>query len=97
MRHSTRLNLKDFVLKDYVLLVKNALRKVSNSLDIYVQTKYSPYTLQVLGRIKDQVNDFQANTQLQLIKTIPSDTLLRHIIKVTILYYLLRCVATSPT
>jgi len=36
VRHSIRLNLKALILKDYVLLVKNALRKVSNSLDIYV-------------------------------------------------------------
>ena len=41
MRHSTRINLKDVVAKNQVVLVTNALRKVSNNLDIYTQLQYA--------------------------------------------------------
>lgn len=53
VRHSNKINLKDFILKNQVLLVTNALRKVSNNLDIYVQLQYNPRNLHVLGEIKD--------------------------------------------
>ena len=64
-----------------MLLVTNALRKVSNNLDIYVQLQYNPRDLHLIGEIKDQINDFQASAQLTLLKTIPSDNIIRHIIK----------------
>ncbi len=37
VKHSVKLNLKEMILKDQILLVKDALRKVSNNIDIYVQ------------------------------------------------------------
>jgi hypothetical protein len=58
VRHPTRINLKDIILKNQVLLVTNALRKVSNNLDIYVQLQYNPRNMQVIGEIKDQISDF---------------------------------------
>eukprot|EP00347_Sterkiella_histriomuscorum_P016494 403352965 len=82
VKHSNRINLKDLIHKDMVILIKNGLRKVSNTIDIYVQLQYSPKNLIVVGQIKEQINDFQASTQIQLIKTIPSDSIVRHIIKV---------------
>jgi hypothetical protein len=41
-----------------VILVTDALRKVSNNLDIYVQLLYNPKNLQIVGEIKDQISDF---------------------------------------
>ncbi|CDW83715.1 UNKNOWN [Stylonychia lemnae] len=69
VRHSPKINLKDTILKDQVVLIKNALRK------------YSSKNLLVIGQAKD-INNFQASASLQLIKTIPSDSIVRHIIKV---------------
>jgi hypothetical protein len=37
IRHDSSVEIKDFILKDHVVLVRNALRKISNNLDIYVQ------------------------------------------------------------
>jgi hypothetical protein len=82
VRHSSKINLKDFILKNQVLLVTSALRKVSNNLDIYVQLQYNPRHLHLLGEIKEQINDFQASAQLTLLKTIPTDQIVRHIIKI---------------
>ena len=58
VRHSARFNLKELILKNQVILVIDALRKVSNNLDIYVQLLYNPKSLQVIGEIKDQISDF---------------------------------------
>lgn len=66
-----------------IILINNGLRKVSNAIDIYVQLQYNPKNLIVIGQVKEQINDFQASTQIQLIKTIPSDSIVRHIIKVS--------------
>lgn len=38
--------------------------------------------LKLIGRVEEEVNDFAANNRIQLIKTIPSDYIIRHIIKV---------------
>lgn len=81
VRHSSRVNLKDLILKNQVLLVTRALRKVSNNLDIYTQLQFDPRNLHLLGEVKEQINDFQASAQLTLLKTIPSDHIVRHIIK----------------
>ncbi|TNV73609.1 hypothetical protein FGO68_gene1044 [Halteria grandinella] len=82
VRHPIKINLKDHIQKNQVLLVTNALRKVSNNLDIYVQLQYSPRNMHILGEIKEQLSDFQASAQLTLIKTIPTDSIVRHIIKI---------------
>lgn len=36
VKHSPRVNLKETILKNNVIFVKNALRKISNTIDIYV-------------------------------------------------------------
>lgn len=36
IKHDPTLDLKQYVVKNQVLLVRNALRKISNNLDIYV-------------------------------------------------------------
>jgi len=36
----------------------------------------------VIGCVKEEVNDFAANNRIQLLKTIPSDFIIRHIVKV---------------
>ncbi len=82
VRHSTRINLKDVVAKNQVVLVTKALRKVSNNLDIYTQLQYNPRSIQVIGEIRDQISEFQANAQLTLLKTIQTDMIIRHIMKV---------------
>ena len=53
VRHSNRISLKDYIMKNQVLMVTNALRKVSNNLDIYVQLQYNPRNLHILGEVKD--------------------------------------------
>lgn len=82
VRHSSRVTLKDYILKNQVLMVTNALRKVSNNLDIYVQLQYNPHNLHVIGEIKDQISDFQASAHLTLIKMIPTDHIIRYIMKI---------------
>lgn len=36
VKHDANVDLKSFIQKDQVVLVRNALRKISNNLDIYV-------------------------------------------------------------
>ena len=55
---------------------------MSNNLDIYVQLQYNPRNMHIIGEIKDQISDFQASAALTLIKTIPTDFILSHIIKI---------------
>jgi hypothetical protein len=62
--------------------VTNALRKVSIKLDIYVQLQFDPRNMTVIGEIKDQISDFQASAQLTLLKTIQTDHIIRHILKI---------------
>ena len=58
VRHSSRINLKDHFAKNQVILVTNAMRKVSNKLDLYTQMQFNPRNIQVIGEIKDQISDF---------------------------------------
>lgn len=41
VRHPMNVPLKDIIHKNQVVLVTNAMRKVSNKLDIYVQLQYN--------------------------------------------------------
>lgn len=82
MKHDPNLQLKEFVLKDHVVVVRNALRKISNNLDIYVQIQLFKDNFKVVGRIEEEVNDFETNNRIQLLKTIPTNQIIRHIIKV---------------
>lgn len=49
VKHSSKIELKQMVLKNYVLFVKDALRKISNKIDIYIQMKFSPDQFRVIG------------------------------------------------
>lgn len=82
MKHPKRINLKEAIKKGHVLLVREALRKISNQIDIYTQLHYSPNHFRVVGQIKDSLTDFEAKNSISLIKTIPTDSIVRHIIKV---------------
>lgn len=61
VRHSTKLNMKELFLKNQVIFVTNALRKVSNNLDIYVQLQFNPRNMQIIGEVKDSLTEFQAS------------------------------------
>ena len=82
VKHSNRIDLKANLKRGMILLVKDAVRKISISIDIYVQLMFSTSNFKIIGQVKDQMADFQANNQIQLIKTIPTDQIIRHVIKV---------------
>lgn len=58
MKHSKKIDLKNTLKKGYVLLVKDALRKISNQIDIYTQLQFSLNSFRVIGHIKDSMTDF---------------------------------------
>ena len=84
VKHHPKLDLKGTLKRGHILLVKEAHRKISNKLDIYVQSIFSLNSFKVIGQVKDAgaVTDFQANNSIQLIKTIPTDHIVRHVIKI---------------
>ena len=47
--------------KGFVVLVKDAQRKISNQIDIYTQLTFTVNNFRVIGQVKDQIADFQAN------------------------------------
>ena len=73
VKHSSRVDLKNTLKRGMILLVKDALRKISISIDIYVQLMFSCNNFKIIGQTREQMADFQANNQIQLIKTIPTD------------------------
>ena len=80
--HHSSVDLKNYVLKNQVLLIHGAERKISNNLDIYSQLKLSRDNLKVLGRVTEEVNDFEANNRIQLLKQVSVNSIIRHMIKV---------------
>lgn len=62
--------------------MRNCLRKISNNLDIYVQLQLFRSNFKVIGKVTEEVNDFAYNNRVQLLKTVPSDHIIRYIIKV---------------
>jgi hypothetical protein len=58
VKHSSQLNLKESLVRNMIVLIRNGLRKVSNNIDIYVQLQYAPSSLMVVGQINEAVNDF---------------------------------------
>ena len=58
VKHSSRVDLKNTLRKGMILLVKDAVRKISNTIDIYVQLMFSTSNFKVIGRVKDQMADF---------------------------------------
>ena len=63
-------------------MVRDALRKISNQIDIYTQLQFSINNFKVIGQIKEQISDFQADNMITLIKTIPTDKIVRHVLKI---------------
>ena len=58
VKHNAKYDFKAILKKGHVLLVKDALRKISNSIDIYVQLIFSINNFKVVGMVKDQMADF---------------------------------------
>jgi len=73
IKHPADVDLKTFILKGHVMLVRNANRKISNNLDIYTQIQLNKTNLKVIGRVVDEVNDFEANNRVMLLKQVPFD------------------------
>jgi len=44
--------------------------------------KFSAEHFRVIGQVKDEINDFAANNNVTLIKSIPTDKIVRYIVKV---------------
>ena len=64
IKHDASVDIKDWVQKNQVVLVRNALRKISNNLDIYVQLQLFGMNLKVIGKVEEEVNDFAANNTI---------------------------------
>ena len=64
IKHDPSVDLKQYILKDFVVLVRGAQRKISNKLDIYVQLQLFQNNLKVIGRVEEEVNDFAANNRI---------------------------------
>jgi len=82
-KHNKNLNLKEIIPKNTVVLVRNALRKISNNVDIYAQVNYSPDNVLLIGRVDKPINEFSAG--ITLIRKIPTDSLVRNISKIAAL------------
>ena len=83
VKHHSKIDLKNTLKRGHVLLVKEAYRKISNQLDIYTQLTFSRSNFMVIGKVQDQnVTDWQANNRISLIKMIPTDSIIRSVIKV---------------
>lgn len=64
------------------MLIKDGLRKISNNIDIYTQLEFNTMRFKIIGRVQEQMADFQANNQISMIKTIPCDLIIRYVIKI---------------
>lgn len=49
MRHSRNIDLKNTIHKGYVILVRDAQRKISNQIDIYAQLQFNMFNFKVIG------------------------------------------------
>lgn len=58
VRHTRKLDLKNTITKGFVVLVKDAHRKISNQIDIYAQILFNVNNFKVIGKVKDQIADF---------------------------------------
>lgn len=58
VKHDASVDLKQFIQKNQVVLVRNALRKISNNLDIYVQLQLFKSNFKVIGKVTEEVSDF---------------------------------------
>ena len=64
LKHQKKVELKEFIKKNYVLLIHGAHRKISNNLDIYTQLVLDTKNLKVIGKVTEEVNDFEANNRI---------------------------------
>ena len=64
VKHDPSLDLKNFVLKDSVALVRNAERKISNNLDIYCQLQMFQTNFKVIGKVTEEVSDFSNTNRI---------------------------------
>ena len=53
VKHNSRVDLKSTLKKGYILLVKDAVRKISNTIDIYVQLMFNANNFKVIGQVRD--------------------------------------------
>lgn len=61
--------------------------QISNNIDIYVQLQYNPQNFIVVGEVKESISDFvSATNSIYLIKKLPTDHIVRHIIKVIFIF-----------
>ena len=58
VKHSRSVDLKATLKKGHVILVRDALRKISNQIDIYTQAMFSVKNFKVIGQVQDQMADF---------------------------------------
>ena len=54
------------------ILICRGERKISHNCDIYTQLVLTPKNLKILGKVTEEVNDFENNNRIQLLKTLPS-------------------------
>ena len=71
LRHPGSVDVKTMIKKDYVLICRGE-RKISHNCDIYTQLVLTPKNLKILGKVTEEVNDFENNNRIQLLKTLPS-------------------------
>lgn len=50
--------MKATIHKGFVILVREAQRKISNQIDIYAQLQFNVNNFRVIGQVKDQIADF---------------------------------------
>ena len=53
MKHAARVDLKATLKRGHILLVKDALRKISNQIDIYTQLIFNVNNFRVIGEVQD--------------------------------------------
>ena len=58
VKHNSRIDLKTTLKRGMILLVKDAVRKISVSIDIYVQLMLTMSNFKIIGQVKDQMADF---------------------------------------
>ena len=58
VKHTARIDLKATLKRGHILLIKDALRKISNQIDIYTQIIFHVNSFKIIGEVKDQMADF---------------------------------------
>jgi len=61
VKYDVDIDLQEMMPPGSVVLVVDALRKVSNRVEIYFQTFFNEKSMILLGKVGEQIADFQAN------------------------------------